>query len=82
MDSQQTQQSIQFDDCIGAMDRRQESMMFPNGLLVKHGGADIDDEVDKIREAILVKDGIVDPKDEDGKIQRDFRYFIKNCMNQ
>lgn len=56
--------------------------MFPNGLLVKHGGADIDDEVDKIREAILVKDGIVDPKDEDGKIQRDFRYFIKNCMNQ
>lgn len=41
------------------MDLRQENMVFPNAKLIEDGGCNIDDQIDKMREAVLKKDGIV-----------------------
>jgi hypothetical protein len=37
----------------------------------------VDDEIDLIREAILVKDGIVGPES-----KKDFNFFVNNCMTK
>ena len=52
-------------------------MVFPNAKLYEEGHWNIDDEIDGIREAILIKDGIVPPESKE-----DFNFFVKSCLNK
>jgi hypothetical protein len=52
-------------------------MVFPNAKLYEEGHWNIDDEIDGIREAILIKDGIVPPESKE-----DFNFFVQNCLNK
>ena len=52
-------------------------MQFPEACLYREGGENIDKDIDRMREAILVKDGIVS-----NEATEDFRFFVKNCMNR
>ena len=52
-------------------------MQFPKACLYKDGGDVIDPDIDKMRESILKKDGIVSTE-----AAEDFRFFVKNCMNR
>ena len=60
-----------------AMENRQSAMMFPEAILYEEGAWNIDDEIDTIREAILVKDGIVAAENKE-----DFNFFVNNCLNK
>jgi len=64
-------------DAIKAMDNRQRNMQFPRAKLYEEGGDTIDNEIDKMREAILKQVGIVSADNEE-----DFKYFVRNCMNR
>lgn len=59
------------------MENRQNNMHFPNAKLYQSGGESIDNQIDKMREALLKKDGIVDEQN-----KNNFRFFISNCMNE
>ena len=52
-------------------------MVFPNAKLYEEGHWNIDDEIDGIREAILIKDGIVPQENKE-----DFNFFVKSCLNK
>jgi hypothetical protein len=52
-------------------------MEFPEAKLYEEGARNVDDEIDKMREAILKKDGIVGPE-----AKNDFNYFVNNCMTK
>lgn len=69
--------SVTSADAITAMDYRQRNMVFPSAKLYEEGGDTIDNEIDKMREAILGQPGIVGDNNEE-----DFKYFVKNCMNR
>lgn len=45
--------------------------------LYEDGAKNVDDEINKMREAILKKDGIVGPEQKD-----DFNFFVQNCMTK
>ena len=64
-------------DAIVAMDNRQRNMVFQRAKLYEEGGDTIDNEIDKMREAILKESSIVGQSGEE-----DFKYFVKNCMNR
>lgn len=68
---------VSSDQVIKGIDYRQSNMLFPNAMLIKEGGDNIDPSIDVIKEAILSKDGIVD---KDSK--NDFHFFVKNCMSK
>lgn len=59
------------------MDYRQHAMEFPMAKLYEEGAKNVDDEIDKMREAILKKDGIVGSEQ-----KNDFNFFVKNCMTR
>ena len=63
---------ISSDMAIKAMDLRQKHMRFPRAKLYEEGGDVIDNEIDKIRDAILNKANIVVIK-----AQEDFQFFVK-----
>ena len=46
-------------DAIKAMDYRQANMIFPKAKLFQEGGDNIDDDIDRMRQAILAKEDIV-----------------------
>lgn len=51
-------------------------MVFPTAKLIQQGGDNIDQSIEKMKNAILKKDGIVDA---DSKA--DFNFFVSNCIN-
>jgi hypothetical protein len=59
------------------MDYRQQFMTFPKAKLIQDGYERIDVYVDRMRENILNKDGIV-PAPEKTK----FNFFVEKCMNK
>jgi hypothetical protein len=59
------------------MDFRQKEMVFPYAKLYESGGQQVEDEIDKIREAILNKDGIVE-----AEMKEQFNFFVGNCMSR
>ena len=51
-------------------------MVFPKAKLIQEGGDNIDDDIEKMKDALLNKDGIVG-----ADAQSDFRFFLGNCMS-
>ena len=52
-------EEVTSDMAIKAMDLRQKHMRFPRAKLYEEGGDVIDNEIDKIRDALINKPGIV-----------------------
>jgi hypothetical protein len=69
--------SISSESAIDAMDYRQQVLCFPKAKLMQHGHDRIDEYVDKMKNGILNKDGIV-PKED----KQNFNFFVNSCMNK
>ena len=52
-------------------------MVFPKAKLLQEGGDNIDDDIDRMREAILATEDIVP-----AEAKMDFDFFVKNCMTR